>query len=86
MQMSKGVYPVIDLSEGGLSFSTDVGQFLTGEVYNLKLHFKDGEQFSSSAEVVRLSAKSVSLRLSTEVPYRKIVAEQLRLKNSYPNI
>lgn len=84
LKLSDGLYPVIDLSEGGLSFCADVSLFHTGDYHDIRVIFSDGEQFKRKAEVVRLSRSSISLRFADLIPYKKIVEEQLRLKNAQP--
>jgi hypothetical protein len=69
---------VLDLSEYGLRFRNDA-QLPLSTVVTGDLAFSDGVVLPVSGRIVRQHADEISLKLSTPIPYNRIINEQRRL-------
>ncbi len=80
----KREHDVIDISEQGVKFSCDKSIMVRGTNINrATIRFHDGEIVEIEGKVVRTGVKEAILRLSKEIPYKRIVEEQRYIKSKY---
>jgi hypothetical protein len=76
---------VLDISEGGIRFAiSNTALVKNGSVMAL-LRFPDGVEIEIKGEVVRRNYNHLALKLEKGIPYSRIMAEQLRLRNLEAN-
>jgi len=77
-------YPVMDISERGIRFKSDFTRFFdTGEIVRATLLFPEGESMEVTGFVLRLRKDEVVILLIKWIPYQKIQAEQISLRQRF---
>jgi PilZ domain len=84
LTVKTGQFEVIDVSEFGVRFKrNDLYVFEPGMQLVVWIRFSDDSEYQCSGEVLRCDQDSVSLRLHTPIPMKRICAESVYLKLNY---
>lgn len=85
-----GVYPVINLCEGGVKFSRAKGKKSQEELdiggeaeLKARIIFHDSDESTVVGRIIRTDRDTIVLKLSEGVSFQKIMAEQRFLLNKY---
>ena len=76
---------VLDISEGGIRFAISNSALVKNGPIASLLRFPDGFNLEITGEVVRRNYNQVALKLEKGIPYTRIMAEQVRLRNLEAN-
>lgn len=81
-------YTVSEISEGGIRVTLLDGQDIgpIGTETEGTLHFPDGTSVVIEGAVQRLGPHEAVLRLSDGISFRKMLSEQIRVRDSFPGI
>jgi hypothetical protein len=80
LRLDSEEFEVINLSEGGLKFHfQDPLRFVPWPTLQGTLVFADGETKPVQGSVLRTEQDGLAVELSSKIPYRRIVQEQIRL-------
>lgn len=79
--MSTESYKINEISEGGIVFTLDntEGMFI-GDIIRAKIKFKDGQILDVVGNILRVRKKDIVLELVKGIPSKKVMSEQLFLK------
>lgn len=73
-------YRVMDISERGIRFINPGPKLIPNRLVSISLRFPDGAVLSLDGSVVRRSYKQVAIHLENEIPFNRIMSEQIRLR------
>lgn len=82
LTIGSALFQVFDLSETG-ALVAGAARLATNENFSGTVTFVSGEKYPVRGHVIRNIQLKVALHFDQGVPYKKIVAEQLRLKTKY---
>ena len=73
-------YVVIDISERGARLGNPMRRRLPDDIFKVFVWLHEGEPLKVLAKVVRLEQANVALYFLQEIPYNRILSEQVYLK------
>ncbi len=82
-------YPVLEISEGGLLFTSDnADSLVTGQSVMGTIRFPDleGDEELLDAVVLRFDRPEVILRLNRSISFKRMIDEQRRMRATYPHL
>ena len=74
-------YSVVDISERGVRFNNPFRHRMPDDIFSAFVWFHDGEPVKVLARVVRIEPGRNALYFLQGIPYKRIMAEQVYVKN-----
>jgi hypothetical protein len=75
-------YFILDICEHGVRISNPLSHRMPEDIFPAYIQFgEDDEKLKVMARLIRIEPKSVAIYLIQGIPYKQLVAEQIKVKN-----
>ncbi len=74
-------YSIADISEKGVRFNNPLRHRMPDDLFPVYIWLHEGEPIKVTARVIRIEPRHIALYFPQGVPYKRILAEQVYLKN-----
>jgi hypothetical protein len=74
-------YSIVDISEKGVRFNNPLRHRMPDDLFPAFIWLHEGEPIKVLARLIRIEPRAIALYFVQGIPYKRIVAEQVYIKN-----